>query len=50
MLGLLGEEGSEMRCSAHPQGWNVVDKDLLLPALIVGLFTQAPPGQAWSAQ
>ena len=41
MLGLLGKEGSEVRCSDLPQGWNVVNKDMLLPTLIVRSFTKA---------
>ena len=40
MLGLVGKEGSEMRCSKLSQGWNVVNKDLFLPALIVGSYTK----------
>ena len=46
MLGLVGKEGSKLRYSEQPQGWNVVKKDLLLPALIVGPFTKAPYGWA----
>ena len=41
VLGAMGKEGSELRCPEPPQGWNVVNKGLLLPALIVGSFLQA---------
>lgn len=49
MLGLAEKEGSELsfskwgkehECSWLPQGWNVVNKDLLLPVLIVGSYTK----------
>ena len=49
MLGLLENRAQSMRRSKHrppPQGWNVVNKDLLLPALIVGSFTKASHGRA----
>ena len=36
VLGLMGKKGSELRCSELSQGWTVLNKDLLLPALIVG--------------
>ena len=39
MLGLMGKEDSELRCFELSQGWNTVNKDLLLPALIVGSYT-----------
>lgn len=39
VVGLLGKEGSELRCSEPSQGWNAVNKALLLPALIVGSYT-----------
>ena len=35
MLGLMGEEGSEQECSKHPQGWNLVNKNLFPSAEIV---------------
>ena len=34
MLGLVGKEGSELRCSEHLPRWNVVNKDLLHPTLL----------------
>ena len=34
------------RCSRFPQGWNVVNKDPLLPALIVGSVTKVLRGWA----
>lgn len=37
---------SEPECSQLPQGWNVVHKDMLLPALIAGLYTEAPHERA----
>ena len=50
VLCLVGEEGSELRCSKLSQGWNVVNKDLLLPAFTVESFTTTPCGwvPAWS--
>ena len=41
MLGLVGKEDSELRCSKFSQGRNVVNKDSFLPPLIAGLFTKA---------
>lgn len=46
MLGLVGKEGPELRCSEHPQGWNVVNTDLFLLSLIVGSFTKVTHGRA----
>ena len=42
VLGLTGEQGSELNCSQAPQGWNIVNKDLFLLLLIVGSYTKAP--------
>ena len=42
MLGLMGKEGSKLRCSNLSQGWNDVNKDLFLPALIVGHSPRYP--------
>ena len=50
MLGLMGTEGFELRCSKLSQGWNVINKDIPLPALIVGSFTKAPCEWPQSAQ
>lgn len=36
VLNLMGKKGSELRCSECSQDWNVLDKDLLPAALIVG--------------
>ena len=49
MLALVGKEGSELRYSEPLQGWNVVNKDLFLPALLIGSFTKAPHGRPRSA-
>ena len=46
MLGLMGKVGSEQRCSKLSQGWNVVNKDLFLPALIAGSYTNMPRERA----
>ena len=46
MLGLVGKEGSEPKWSETIQGWNIVNKDLFLSALIVGSFTRAPRDRA----
>ena len=46
MLGFMGKEGSEVKYSKSSQGWNIVNKDLFLPALIVGSFTKVPLGWA----
>ena len=45
-LGLMGRLGWELRCSKLSQGWNVVNKDPFLPALMVGSFTEAARGWA----
>ena len=52
VLGLMEKEGSEHKCSERPlpQGWNIVNKDLFLPTLIVWSFTKAPRGWALSAR
>ena len=43
MLGLPRKEGFAHKCSDSPlQGWNIVNEDLSLPILIIGLFTKAP--------
>ena len=42
----MEKELSQLRCSEPSQGWNIVNEDLLLPALIVGSFTNVPHGQA----
>ena len=49
VLGVVGKKGSELRCFKLSQGWNVVNKDLLLPALIVRSFPKAPPDGPQSA-
>ena len=41
MLGLMKQLGSERGYSKSHQGWNVINKDLFLPALIVGSYTKA---------
>lgn len=41
-LGLMGEQGSELKYPQHPESWNTVNKDLFLPVLIVGPYTKAP--------
>ena len=46
VLSLLEKEGSEHECSPSPQGWDIGNKDLLLPALIVGFYTRATCGWA----
>lgn len=46
VLSLLRKEGSELRGSKLSRGWNVVNKTLLLPSLIVGSFTTVPHGWA----
>ena len=45
VLGLVGKEGSKHKCSELPQGGNIVNRNLFLPALIVGSFTKAPHGR-----
>ena len=45
VLDLVGELGSENECSRLPQGWNVVNKDIL-PALVIGSYTMVLRGQA----
>lgn len=40
-LGLKGKEGSELKGSRLSQSWNVINKVVLLPALIVGSLTKA---------
>lgn len=50
MQGLVGKEHSKHTCSEPPQGWNIVNIDLFLLALVVGSFTEAPRGQALSAR
>ena len=49
MLGLMGKEGSELWCSKLSQGWNVVNKDPLPSALIVGFYSKAPCALVQSA-
>ena len=49
VLGVLEKEDSELMCSKLSQGWNIVNKDQLLPALI-GSFTKAPCAQPHYAQ
>ena len=41
VLGLMGKESSGLRFSKLSQGWNIVNKDLFLPALIVGSYSKA---------
>ena len=42
MLGLREEQGSECKCSQHPQDWNIINKNLFLSILIVGSYTKVP--------
>ena len=37
MLGLVGKQVSEL-----PQGWNIVNKNVFLPILIVESYTKVP--------
>ena len=48
--GLVGKLGSELRCSRLPQGQNVVNKDLFLPALIVESFIKVTHEWALAAR
>ena len=50
VLGLMGKEGSDLRCSEHPQGWNVLNKDLPHATLTVPSLTKATCGQPQSAR
>ena len=50
MLSLMGKDNSKFRCSKLSQGWNIVNKDLVPPALIVGSYTKAPCEWAQSTQ
>ena len=45
MLGLMGKEGFKHKCWEPPQGWNIVNKNLFLPALISESFTKVPCGR-----
>ena len=45
-LHLVGNEGSELKRSQSPHGWNTANEDLFLPILIVGSGTKAPHEQA----
>ena len=38
----MGNEGSELKRSQSPHGWNTANEDLFLPILIVGSGTKAP--------
>ena len=46
MLSLRGKEDLEQKCSEPLPRLGIVNKDLLLPALIVWSFIKAPCGQA----
>ena len=46
VLGLMGKWGSKLKCSHPSQDWSIVNKDLFLPALIVGPFTKVTRGWA----
>ena len=42
--GPVGEEGSEQKCSQHPQGWSPVNKNLFLSTPIVESYILKAPG------
>ena len=46
VLGLVGKQGSEQKCCECPQRWNIVNKGLFLPMLIIGSGTKPPRGQS----
>ena len=50
MLGLVGEQGSEQKCSGQLQGFTAVNKNLFLSTLIVGPCLKAPRGRPLFAQ